>query len=367
MFNSSLIGTKIAFESYRDGNAEIYVMSANGSGQTNLTNNASFDADPAFSPDGSRIAFVSDRDGNNEIYIMNADGSGQTPLTNSTSTENTQPAFSPDGAKIVFLARTPQEQTIYVMNADGTDPLPVSNEEGDNSPSFSPDGSKIVFTSQRDQEVFYEEIYIMDSDGSDPVRLTDNASLEHSPTFSPDGSKIAFVDGALDIAVMDTNGDNRTKLTNSPFNDRHPSWSNSPPDADSDGVLDIDDNCPLTANPGQEDADADGLGNACDPDDDNDGLPDDSDPDTVADAVIAIPDASFNGPGNKNAFLTRLEGVEASILAGKLAQAVQELENLRRHVDGCGTAADSNDWITDCAAQTEVRALIDTLIASLSS
>jgi hypothetical protein len=75
---------KIAFHSNRDGNSEIYVMDADGSRQTNLTNHTAFDILPAWSPDGSKIVFVSDRDGPpkiSEIYVMNADGSGQTRLT----------------------------------------------------------------------------------------------------------------------------------------------------------------------------------------------------------------------------------------------------------------------------------------------
>jgi len=52
---------------------------------TNLSNNAAVDGFPSWSPDGSMIAFDSDRDGNFEIYVMNANGAGQTNLSNNTA------------------------------------------------------------------------------------------------------------------------------------------------------------------------------------------------------------------------------------------------------------------------------------------
>ena len=88
---------KIAFETNRDGNFEIYSMNPDGSGQTNLTNNPADDTIPAWSPDGTKIAFTSFRDGNPEIYSMNADGSGQTRLTNSPALAS--PPGRPMGAR----------------------------------------------------------------------------------------------------------------------------------------------------------------------------------------------------------------------------------------------------------------------------
>jgi TolB protein len=60
-------------------------MNADGSGQRNLTRSVTYpfasDGAPAWSPDGRKILFVSNRGGNAEVYVMNADGSGLRKLT----------------------------------------------------------------------------------------------------------------------------------------------------------------------------------------------------------------------------------------------------------------------------------------------
>ena len=91
---STPAASKIAFSSDRDGNNEIYVMNADGSGQTNLTNNPANDGSPAWSLDGSRIAFASGRGGNLEICVMSVDGSGLTNLTNNPAYD-VYPVWSP--------------------------------------------------------------------------------------------------------------------------------------------------------------------------------------------------------------------------------------------------------------------------------
>jgi len=234
-------GSKIAFTTNRDVPPEIYVMNADGSGQTRLTNNSAHDGQPAWSPDGSKIVFMSDRDGNNEIYVMNADGTAQTRLTNN-STFDGEPAWSPDGSKIAFSSRrdNPVADEIYVMNADGTGQTNLSNNPADEGESaWSPDGSKIVFRSNRDGNF---EIYVMNTDGTAQTRLTNNSTFDGDSAWSPDGSKIAFAsqrDGNREVYVMNPDGTGQTRLTNILGGDYQPAWqritANSPPTANAGG------------------------------------------------------------------------------------------------------------------------------------
>jgi len=216
---------RIAFASLSDGNWEIYVMNADGTGQTRLTENSVYDQEPAWSPDGKRIVFWSYRDGNNEIYVMNADGSAPTRLTNHRGTDGA-PAWSPDGQRIAFNALRTENWEIYVMGADGSDPTNVTNSPGDDFyPDWSPDGERIVFGTGRDGNM---EIYVMRADGSEPVNLTDHPAQDDAPAWSPDGQKIAFAtnrDGNLEIYVMDADGTSLTNLTNNPADDSYPTWS----------------------------------------------------------------------------------------------------------------------------------------------
>ncbi|OLE55815.1 MAG: hypothetical protein AUG51_01360 [Acidobacteria bacterium 13_1_20CM_3_53_8] len=218
-------GTKIAFDSTRDGNFEIYVMNANGTNQTRLTFNPALDGFPSWSPDGTQIAFQSTRDGNFEIYVMNADGTNQMRLTNNSASDFF-PEWSPDGTKITFQSDRDGNDEIYVMNADviNTQTRLTNNTALDQAPFFSPDGTKIVFQSLG--SVGTNQIFVMKADGTNPVPLTSTGN-NFSPAFSPDGTRITFMsqrDGNDEIYVMDANGANQTRLTNNTALDTVPNW-----------------------------------------------------------------------------------------------------------------------------------------------
>jgi uncharacterized protein YjdB len=151
---------------------------------------AAVQSDPSPSPDGSRIAFVTDRDGNAEIYVMNADGSSPQRLTDTPATEGS-PSWTPDGSRIVYASNAAATGTgtfhIWVMNADGTSPHQLTQgATSDFQPAVSPDGKTIAFTSDRDGGSNYN-IYLTNADGSNQRQFTKALFPETNPVWLADG------------------------------------------------------------------------------------------------------------------------------------------------------------------------------------
>lgn len=147
---------------------------------------------PAWSPDGERIVFASDQDGDYELFVVRADGTGLTQITSNRALD-TSPVFAPDGQSIVYASdfESPGFTEIYLRAPDGTTTRLTDDAGSSFAPVFSPDGRRIAFVSDRTGDA---DIYIMDANGQRPFLLTidDNNAEDRMPTFSRDGRFIVF-------------------------------------------------------------------------------------------------------------------------------------------------------------------------------
>ena len=197
-----------------DETMDIFSAHRDGSNLKRLTDAPGYDAEASYSPDGKRIAFCSLRDAYpksrlsakelkhlevdpayfGEIYIMNADGSDQTRLTNAPGYDG-GPFFTPDGQHIVWRHFTPDgsQADIYTMQIDGSNRRRLTDFKSMSwAPYFHPSGAYVIFASNKLGFSNFE-LYLVDGRGRhEPVRVTTTDGFDGLPVFSPDGTRLCW-------------------------------------------------------------------------------------------------------------------------------------------------------------------------------
>ena len=183
-------GSRVAFVSYRDGNAEIYALTISGNSLTKITNSSAADMDPAWSPDGNRIAFASDRDGTFDIYTIKADGSSllKVAAVSDGQANDRWPDFVDYvGDEYIALA-SDSDGDWEVYYYDAYDLYPATGNMGDKidaDPSWSRSGEQMVYHTNRDMDSSFD-VWKAYYDGFGARNLTrDSAGNHHSPDWEP--------------------------------------------------------------------------------------------------------------------------------------------------------------------------------------
>ena len=200
-----------------DETMDIFTANPDGTDLRRLTTVLGYDAEAGFSPDGSKIVFSSTRSAYadnlsdeekklrkidlsyfGEIYIMNADGSGQTRLTRSPGYDG-GPFFSPDGSRIVWrrFNKSGTLAEIHTMKLDGSEVRKITSFDSMSwAPYFHPSGDYIIFASNKLGFTNFE-LYLVDALGQhEPIRVTKRAGFDGLPVFSPDGTKLCWTSNA---------------------------------------------------------------------------------------------------------------------------------------------------------------------------
>lgn len=242
-------GQKIAWQSDRDGDWNIFIGAADGSAAQALTYETAQDEAPAFSPDGQWIVFTSTRDElaprargeeNREIYLMNLSTKAVTRLTKNNY-DDWAPQFSNDGKGIIYVSEAGDNRDVpfpekysnlyYYSFLDSTS-RPITHDAWDNTSPISlnegmlawlrirdseysillglpggttreilsdqfpksgiaatADGKQFCFFMKRSQNV---DIYEVKAGSANPRRLTAAIGEDTFPAYSPDGGKILY-------------------------------------------------------------------------------------------------------------------------------------------------------------------------------
>jgi Tol biopolymer transport system component len=195
---------QLAIVSTRAGVPQVFLVNADGSNMTQVSNMPDGACQPDWSPDGARLVFISpcekrlDEYPNAKIYIINVDGSGLTELP--IPEGGFEPVWAPDGQRIAFTSDLSGLYQIHLFNLNDNQITPLTEKSSDTRlpdwsryPAWSRTGTQIVYTGHS-QLTGALQIWVMSDAGRANTRLVLNEVTfwDFQPTWSPDGRTIYF-------------------------------------------------------------------------------------------------------------------------------------------------------------------------------
>jgi TolB protein len=139
---------------------------------------------PTFSPDGRRIAFVSTRVGLPQIYVMSADGTGQelfAPFDYGVTGSSNAPEWSPDGTQIAFHRDVAGSPQVFLMDVRSRDVKQLTSAGRNEDPTWAPDGRHLAFVSNRTGS---RQVWVIDTE-TGRVRQLTTIGGARLPAWSP--------------------------------------------------------------------------------------------------------------------------------------------------------------------------------------
>ena len=179
-------GTRVAFDSDRDGDRGVYIANRDGT-EAHRISGAGYAAVPTWSPDGKAIAYIRaepDRPHVWNLWVQNLDSAEARRLTSYRFGQTWSASWFPDGRRICYS----HEDHLIVRDVDGrsirefASPVPRSLVR---TPAVSPDGEHVIF------QVSGSGAWLLDLNDESMRRVLTDATAEEF-AWAPDGRRVAF-------------------------------------------------------------------------------------------------------------------------------------------------------------------------------
>jgi Tol biopolymer transport system component len=227
-------GSRIAFQSGRAGNYDIWVVDAEGGQPELLTVSPLHEMSATWSPDGTRIAFLrylgSPTEGHSDLYVMSADGGDPVQLTDDGAIRIFV-TWTPDGRSLMYNQGqdtvNDAEMTLWALDLETLERRLIT-DYAVGSFSHNPQGTLLVFDAIHPQLYRRRWLYVMDLEGETVAPIVTDLDRPWFVDWSPDGHWIAFYAGRMGsggIWLVRPDGTDRIELLSAPEGVRHPSWS----------------------------------------------------------------------------------------------------------------------------------------------
>jgi Tol biopolymer transport system component len=217
---------RLGFTPLIDGQSRPFAMQRDGTGKTDLSQQAGFTYGFNASPDGSRIAYHQDY----KVYLADADGTNKTEVQTGLPF-NFAPQWSPDGSWVAFVAGVRENCHPYVVRRDGTGlrkladrggyqgwmqflDVPDYHDGSSDVPTWSADGRYLYYTAQVGDAV---ELMRTSLDGrAEQLSRSAASVLHYHPSASPDRRSVLFGatrDGVRQLYVAQVDGSDSRPIT----------------------------------------------------------------------------------------------------------------------------------------------------------
>jgi eukaryotic-like serine/threonine-protein kinase len=207
---------RLVYGSHASGNADIWVMDADGGNQKQLTFNPRRDVLPVISGDGRHIVYVSRGAGTSHLWRMDADGRNPRQLTRGKGDH--LPSLSPDGRWVIYSSYDESgKRTLWKVSIEGSEPQQLTHYMS-NSPEVSPDG-KLIACQMLDEETKRLTLAILPFEGGEPIIKFCDMPLPANelPRWTPDGRALTYVvtnAGVSNIWLQPIDGGRPKQITN---------------------------------------------------------------------------------------------------------------------------------------------------------